>query len=144
MLAVAEDPDDEMSRVLILAKSDLGRLDVPALRYRVEGRKVVTDEGQEITTSGIAWLGEAPGVGAADIFASGDPEDRSIAAERAETLREILADGPLERKTVLANLKDGAHGDGQDPAAPLCGPRYPPRPRSVRGSLSPGPPTRIA
>ena len=92
MLAVAEDPDDELSRVLILAKSNLGRLDVPALRYRVEGRAVVTDDGSEISTSGIAWLGEAPGIGAADIFAtSGDPEERDALRRRVKSLRTCSA-----------------------------------------------------
>jgi hypothetical protein len=112
MLAVAEDPEDEMLKVLILAKSNLGRLDVPALRYRVEGREITTPEGAQISTSGIAWLGEAPGVGASDIFASNDPDERTIRSETADALREILANGPLERKIVLARLKEAGYPTG--------------------------------
>jgi hypothetical protein len=120
MLAVAEDPEDDMSRVLILAKSNLGRLDVPALRYRVEGRTITTDYGDEISTSGIAWLGEAPGIGAADIFASGDPEDRSIREERSDTLRDILDEGPVERKTVFQRLKDSGYPVSEKQLQRMC------------------------
>ena len=120
MLAVAEDPEDGMCRVLILAKSNLGRLDVPALRYRVEGRRVTTADGQEIATSGIAWLGEAPGVSTADIFASSDPEERSMREEMADVLREILADGPVERKTVVARLKDSGYTFSERTLQRLC------------------------
>jgi len=105
MLAVAEDPDDEMSRVLILAKSNLGRLDVPALRYRVEGRTVQTGEGQEIKSSGIAWLGEALGVGTGDIFAAGEDE-RSEQAEIADLLTEWTDEGrQLSVEDARANVR---------------------------------------
>ena len=95
--------------MLILAKSNLGRLDVPALRYRVEGRTVPTDDGDQIATSGIEWLGEVDGIGAVDIFSSNDPEERSMNQERGEVLREILADGSLERKVVISRLKESGY-----------------------------------
>jgi hypothetical protein len=109
MLAVGEDPDDETSRVLILAKSNLGRLDVPALRYRVEGRSVPIGAGEEIATSGIAWLGEAPGVGTGDIFNTSDPGERTTNEEIGDYIREILAEGPVERKLVLMRLRSSGY-----------------------------------
>lgn len=120
MLAVAEDPEDDSSRLLILAKSNLGRLDVPALRYRVEGRSISTEEGDEIATSGIAWLGEAPGVGVSDIFTSENQEERSVREETAEFLRELLADGPLERKLVIARLKESGYAVSDKSLQRIC------------------------
>ena len=93
MLAVGDDPKDPTSKLLILAKSNLGCLDVPALRYRTEGRQVAAHDGAVIKTSGIAWLGEAPGIGASDIFSYGDPEDQSTGDEIGDVIRDALAGG---------------------------------------------------
>ena len=44
-LVAARDPDDETSNVLSVEKSNLGRIDVPGLTYRVDGVEIATDEG---------------------------------------------------------------------------------------------------
>jgi len=106
MLAVAEDPGDETARVLVLAKSNLGRLDLPALRYRIEGREVINEDGKAIATSGVQWLGEAPGVGVGDIFASGaDPDERSDRDAVAEVIRDVLTAGEQQRDVVIKAVR---------------------------------------
>jgi hypothetical protein len=105
MLAVAEDPQDQSARVLILAKSNLGRLDVPALRYRIESRNVAAADGNPITTSGVVWMGEAADIGAGDVFRSGDPDDQSTDEAMAMVLRDALADGPKNRPEMKTRLR---------------------------------------
>lgn len=106
VLAVGEDPEDKSHRVLVLAKSNLGRLDVPALRYEVEGRTITTPDAEEIATSGIVWLGEAPGVTSLDLFSTpADDDERSERSEVAEVVRQALADGPKPRTEVVLAVK---------------------------------------
>jgi hypothetical protein len=120
MLAVGDDPNDPSSKLLILAKSNLGRLDVPALRYRIEGRTVTAHDGSEITTSGVAWLGEAPGIGASDIFRSGDPDEQSTGEDMADVLRDVLADGPLDRREAKAAIRDAGYTVSDKSLQRLC------------------------
>ena len=120
MLAVGEDPGDESCRVLILAKSNLGRLDVPALKYRIEGRTVQAHDDTDIATSGVAWLGEAPGLGAGDIFRSGDPDEHSAGEDMADVLREVLADGPMDRREVKSAMRDAGYSVSDKSLQRLC------------------------
>ncbi len=106
VLAVGEDPEDQSRRVLVLAKSNLGRLDVPALRYKVEGRTITAPDGEEIATSGIVWLGEAPGVTSRDLFSTpANDDERSERAEVAEVIRNALAGGSKPRTEVVRAVK---------------------------------------
>jgi hypothetical protein len=106
--------------LLILGKSNLGRIDVPALRYRTEGRRVTAHDGTVIETSGIAWLGDAPGIGASDIFSSGDPDDRSTGDDMADVLRDVLSDGPMERREVKAAIRDAGYSVSDKSLQRLC------------------------
>jgi hypothetical protein len=109
MLGVGEDPQDPSVRLFLLAKSNLGRLDVPALRYRIETRIIESPVGP-IETSGVVWIGEAPGMTARDLFTTpqGD-EERSATEEVAEALREMLADGPLAVDEVRRQLRQAGY-----------------------------------
>jgi hypothetical protein len=71
VLILAPDPDDEdgPTRILAHAKCNYGPL-APSQRLRVEGREITDDDGVAISTSGIAWLGEAPGLNAFDLVAA--------------------------------------------------------------------------
>lgn len=120
MLAVGDDPKDPTSKLLILAKSNLGCLDVPALRYRTEGRRVAAHDGSVIETSGIAWLGDAPGIGASDIFSSGDPEDQSTGDEIGDVIREALAGGLTDRREVKAAIRDAGYTISDKSFQRLC------------------------
>jgi len=106
VLAVGDDPADPGAHVLVVAKSNLGRLDVPALRYRIEGRTVPGPEHEPINTSGVVWLGEAPGITARDLFpAPVDDGERSDRGAVAEVIREVLADGPRPREDVVKAIQ---------------------------------------
>jgi len=98
VLVVGDDPEDPTVRVLLLAKSNLGRLDVPARRFRIEGRQIdALDDGEPIVTSGIAWLGERAGLRASDLLAvSSETEDeRSELGEIADLLLEMTVSGSV-------------------------------------------------
>jgi hypothetical protein len=107
MLAVGEDPEDKSARVLILAKSNLGRIDVPALKYRIEGREILTDDGLMIITSGVAWLGEAPGIGVHDIFTTVEStEERTERDELEAVINDAMNKGCQDIHAVKAAVKD--------------------------------------
>jgi hypothetical protein len=107
VLAVGEDPEDVDTHVLVVAESNLGRLDVPALRYRIDGRTVRDLNGKTIDTSGVLWLGEAPHITARDLFAVPfDGGERSDRDAMAEIVREVLADGMRPRDEVRKAIRD--------------------------------------
>jgi hypothetical protein len=109
ILAVGPDPLDEGSRVLVVVKSNLGRPDVPALRFRVESRTVSDANGATVETSGVTWLGEAEGITARDLFpASGDGGDRSDRSAAVEVVAELLE----ERPHTWAELDAAIHDAG--------------------------------
>ncbi|HXW33683.1 MAG TPA: AAA family ATPase [Acidimicrobiales bacterium] len=106
VLAVGDDPEDTSTHIVVVAKSNLGRLDVPALRYRIEGRSITGPGNEEIATSGVVWLGEAPGVTARDLFAAPvDEDERSDRDAVGDVIRETLKCGPQKRADVLKAVK---------------------------------------
>ena len=102
VLIVARDPDapDGPTRILASAKSNLGA-EPAALRFRVEGREIVTQAGESISTSGITWEGEAAGLSADQLVQQLDPDERGERAEASEWLRDYLANGPRGAKETL-------------------------------------------
>ena len=120
MLAVADHPDDDNSKVLVLAKSNLGPLDVATLSYRIEGRQVDGTDGETVTTSGVAWLGEAPGVTRHDIFRAETSEEQAIARDTEATLLELLDRGPMERSAVKKALKDAGYDISDKSLQRIC------------------------
>jgi hypothetical protein len=107
MLAVGEDPSDPSSKVLILAKSNLGRLDVPALRYRIEGRHVADGNGGVIATSGVAWLGEAAGIGVHDIFTQPEnDEERTARDDLIAVIEDALGAGCEDIPSVRSAVRN--------------------------------------
>ena len=101
------DPDDDNSRRVAQIKNNLGRMDLAVLRVRIEGRTVEDDNGEEVKTSGLVWLGEADGASAHQIFSA--PSDREESSDRtavAELLTELLTEAPQDRATIKKALKD--------------------------------------
>jgi hypothetical protein len=88
-LVAARDPDDETSNVLSVEKSNLGRIDVPGLTYRIDGAEIATDEGQA-SAGLLVWTGETDRR-VRDIMADHDGE-RTERDEAAEWLTGYLAD----------------------------------------------------
>ena len=85
VLYAAIDPDDDATRLLGLAKCNLGPLDQPTLAYRIEPTRVAdTDEGP-VTTARVVWLGE-----------------------RAQTIREVMeaAADTTEHRTAVQDAAD--------------------------------------
>ena len=76
VLLAAEDPNDDDRRILAVVKSNLARFPAP-LAYRIVG--VALDE--EITTSKIEWLGEAPEVDVRALLGRQDPDERAAIDE---------------------------------------------------------------
>ena len=105
VLLLHSDPkaaEDSPERLLIHGKSNLGPRAV-AVRLRVEGRTITT-EGEEIETSGIAWLGDDPTATAAQVLRGHqEPSSMDIATD---FLRENLADGPLLYSEIKALAAD--------------------------------------
>lgn len=96
-LVAARDPDDEASKVLSVEKSNLGRINVPALTYRIDGVEIATDEGAA-GAGLLVFTGETERR-VRDIMADHDGE-RSERDGAAEWLRKLLSDGPVKATEV--------------------------------------------
>lgn len=100
-LVAARDPDDESSNVLSVEKSNLGRIDVPGLTYRVDGVEIATDEGPA-SAGLLVWTGETDRR-VRDIMADAG-EERGERDEAAKWLIDYLTDagGEAAAKDVKA------------------------------------------
>jgi hypothetical protein len=107
VLAVGDDPDGDGCHVLVVAKSNLGRLNVPALRYRIEGCSIAGADGEAIATSRLIWLGEAPGVTPRDLFAvPATEEERSEREMVRDVIEQALASGERKRSEVVREIRE--------------------------------------
>jgi hypothetical protein len=88
-LVAAHDPDDDTGHVLSVEKSNLGRIDVPGLTYRVDGMEIATDEGPA-GAGLLVWTGETDRL-VRDIMADAG-EERSERDEAAKWLIDYLTD----------------------------------------------------
>ena len=92
VIGLGPDPEDLDRRLLLVVKSNLGATNVPAVRFEIEGRSIVAADGSTIATSGVVWLGEAPGLTADDVFArNSGKSDRSQLSDFVD--RSIGPDG---------------------------------------------------
>ena len=109
-LVAARDPDDEKSNVLSVEKSNLGRIDVPGLTYRIDGAEIATDEG--MASAGLlTWTGETD-LRVRDIMADADG-DRSERDEAEEWLTSYLIDRNGEASA--GDVLKAARADGIAP-----------------------------
>jgi hypothetical protein len=100
-LVAARDPEDETSNVLSVEKSNLCRIDVPGLTYRVDGVEIATDEGSA-SAGLLVWTGETDRR-VRDIMADhhGEQTERDEAAKwLTDYLTEL--DGEASAKDVKA------------------------------------------
>ena len=105
-LVAARDPDDEGSNVLSVEKSNLGRIDVPGLTYRVDGVEIATDEGPA-GAGLLVWTGETDRR-VRDIMADRDGEQRR--ARPGRRLAHRLPD----------RLRRGSRRQGDQGSRPRC------------------------
>jgi AAA domain-containing protein len=90
VISIARDPeDDEGSCIMSQSKNNLGRLDLPHLRYVVQEATVDTDEGPAYVGR-LTFTGESER-GVSDIIGdTSDPDERSERAQAATWLREYI------------------------------------------------------
>jgi len=93
-LGFARDTEaEDGSCVISQVKNNLGRLDLPSLRYRIDTAWIDTDEGQA-EVGRLVMLGESDR-SVADILGDrGSDDDRSDASEAAEWIKAFLEDLP--------------------------------------------------
>jgi hypothetical protein len=106
-LVAARDPDDETGYVLSVEKSNLGRIDVPGLTYRIDGVEIAADEGPA-GAGLLVWTGETDRR-VRDIMADAT-EERSERDEAAEWLTGYLMDHGCEAKA--GDVIKAARADG--------------------------------
>ena len=110
VISVAKDPDDDAGAcVMSQSKNNLGRLDLPHLRYVVRSATVDTEEGPA-EVGRLEFTGESDrGVG--DILADGSSgEERTARGEAADWLRAYLVDAGGE--AAAKDIKKAATADG--------------------------------
>jgi hypothetical protein len=84
------DPEDEQKRILGLAKSNLGRTDVPTLSYRIMSHRVAETAEGEVWTGRLEWLGEAAGTIREAIQHTTTTGDKSATSAASEWLMDYL------------------------------------------------------
>lgn len=110
---VARDPDaEDGSCLVVLAKSNLGPLDVPGLRYKVEEARVES-RGVEAVTGRLEWLGEVDVEASEVLRSASSEEDRSERDEAAEWLSSFLTErgGEASRGDVVKAARAAGFSD---------------------------------
>jgi hypothetical protein len=102
ILGVGEDPDEAGQRMLVLAKSNLGRLDVPALTFTIVERLIDDPNGGlPISTSGVEWIGQREGVRSSDLFRIAESaEEQGAMVSACALIVKVLEDGPADAKIL--------------------------------------------
>lgn len=86
--------EESPERVLVHAKCNVAEAS-PTLKFKVEGREINTDEGEQFITAGLAWCGPDPSIRARDLLSTEDDERQGALEEAKEFLEDYLADGPV-------------------------------------------------
>jgi len=108
VLGVVQDPEaEDGSCLLAVTKNNLGRLDLPALRYAVESVTVATEDGPT-DVGRLVWLGEVDGRGVDHLrdALAGAGEDRGERDEVASHIADTLSNGPARARDVLASVAE--------------------------------------
>jgi putative DNA primase/helicase len=105
---VAKDRDDPERRLMLPAKNNIGN-DASGYAFRLESIELPSG----IHTSRVAWEPDlVTDVTADEAAAPAEAsEGRSALEEAAEFLRELLADGPMPAKRVLAEAREAGHAE---------------------------------
>lgn len=104
VLGFGEDPTDPSTKLVLPVKANLGRVDLPALGYRIESREVDLD-GCKLATSAVCWIGEVQGVTSADLLSHPDEEQRAERSDAEDFLRAYLSEGPRRGAEVIEAAK---------------------------------------
>jgi hypothetical protein len=121
VLFVMSDPDDEKVRLVGQPKNNLGRTDLPTLKFTIEGVKVTdTDEG-EVWTGRLVWSGETDRSIASyleDGAAGG--EQRTAVGEAAVWLNDYLLTQGGRAKSRDCKVEGGKAGHTRDALQRAC------------------------
>ena len=112
VLFVMADPDDEQTRLLGLAKNNLGRMDLPTLAFQITGEKVADTPEGEVWTGRLDWTGETTRtIRDALETASATSGDRTATSEAAEWLHDYLVTtgGTAASSDIKAAGKQSGH-----------------------------------
>jgi predicted ATP-dependent serine protease len=87
VLFVLADPDDDGTRLLGQPKNNLGRTDLPSLKFRIISAIVAVVDGQPVSTGKVVWEGESART-IADVLADSaeSGESRMTVAEAVQWL----------------------------------------------------------
>jgi hypothetical protein len=96
--------------VLTQLKNNLGRLDLPSLKYEIVGKTIATDEGPA-TAGLIEFVGESS-TSVHDLLSATDGSERHQVDAAAEWLESALRDGPLLRKEVESFARSEGYTGG--------------------------------
>jgi hypothetical protein len=112
VISIARDPDDEDgSCVMSQSKNNLGRLDLPHLRYVVQSVEVDTEEGPA-QVGRLDFTGESER-GVSDILGdTADSEERSARIEAADWLKDYLLDPTRGGEAPQPEIVKAAEKDG--------------------------------
>ena len=113
-LGFARDNDaEDGSCVISQAKNNLGRLDLPSLRYRIDATIIDTDEGPA-DVGKLVMLGESDRTVSDILSDRGSRDDAGEEQGAAQWLKEFLAGGRVEANEIYRAAD--AHGYSKDQA----------------------------
>lgn len=112
VLLACNDPDDETGerRVLAVVKSNVSKLP-PPLAYSIASAHLMSDDGEDIITSKIAWGSELPNLDPRSLLRSPDGDERSAVDEAGSWLLAYLGDGPCPAAEALAAAAKAGHSE---------------------------------
>jgi hypothetical protein len=110
VLFVMAEPENERGRLLGTPKNNLGRTDLPTLRFQIDGVKVAETAEGPIWTGKLAWAGESTqsireALESTAILAG----DRSATTDAAEWLADYLADGKKDWAVIKRDGGKAGH-----------------------------------
>ena len=115
VLFVVTDPEDEEMRLLGQAKNNLGRTDLPTLRFCMESVKVTDTPEGDVWTGKLKWMGETTrSIREALDVASGSTRDRTAAQEAGDWLLDYLTEQGGTAESAAAKEAGKAAGHSID------------------------------
>lgn len=114
VLFVARDPDEDHIRLLGQPKNNLGRTDLPTLRFEIVDTLAATTEEGDIRVGKLSWAGETEMTIADAIDAgAGTKDERTAILEASDWLNDYLTmkGGADESKAVKEAARKEGHSD---------------------------------
>lgn len=116
VLFVMTDPNHEGSRLLGMAKNNLGRLDLPTLSFTIAGEKVAETAEGDVWTGKLLWTGESDQTIREAMQAAVEVAgiNRTVVAEAADWLSDYLESTGGSADSADVKREGGKAGHSQD------------------------------